>query len=219
MIPLPAEPILYHISAGSAPEGACPMPCFVGLEDAGVPLLQIREPRLSVRDVLALAARLRRRCNRALILLNDRFDVARAAGLDGVHLRSDSLPVERVRALAGPDFIIGRSAHDLSEVLAAEAGGADFVVLGPVFPTPSKAGRPALGLARLREIRRRATIPILALGGIQADNAAAVLDCGVAGLAGIRFFHDERQLASVRSLVGRRRAEGMPGRQTGQDWR
>jgi len=216
---LPPPPILYHISAGTSGAGDCPEPCFRELTAAGVPLLQIREPGLAAADLRVLAARLRRQCRpgHALILINDRVDVARAAGLDGVHLRADGRPVHRVREQLGPDFIIGCSAHDEAEVRRAEDGGADFVVVGPVFPTPSKPGHPGLGLVRLRQIRLFSVIPVLALGGIGAANAGAVLECGVHGLAGIRLFHDRRQLATVQALTAARRGLPGAGAQTGQD--
>ncbi|MBN2431067.1 MAG: thiamine phosphate synthase [Acidobacteria bacterium] len=182
-------------------------------------MLQLREPSLPARDIVELAGRLRRRClfEGVRILLNDRFDIARGAGVDGVHLRSGSVPVKRVRELVGPDFVIGCSAHELADVRRAEDGGADFVVVGPVFPTPSKRGHPGLGLEHLRRIRRQSSIPILALGGIRIANAAAVLDCGIQGLAGIRFFHDRQELAAIQALVAQRQSSAGAACQAGQD--
>jgi thiamine-phosphate pyrophosphorylase len=112
--------------------------------------------------------------------------VALAAGLDGVHLPAHAVTAERVRGQVPAGFLIAVSCHRVAEVEAAR--GADFVVFGPVFATPSKlAYGPPLGLDALREAAR-CPIPVLALGGVTADNAAECLAAGVAGVAGIRLF-------------------------------
>ena len=124
------------------------------------------------------------------LLVNDRFDVARAAGADGVHLTTTSLPPSVVREACGPEFLLGASTHSLDEARAARAGGADFVVFGPVFETESKrAYGPPQGLDKLREVTRElAGFPVLAIGGITLDNAASCYAAGAAGIAGITLF-------------------------------
>ena len=124
------------------------------------------------------------------LLVNDRFDVARAAGADGVHLTSHSLPVEVVRPLCGEDFVIGVSTHSLEEARTAAERGADFVVFGPVFETESKRifGEPQ-GLDKLREVTSALSgFPIVAIGGIDRSNMAECYRAGAAGIAAIRLF-------------------------------
>jgi thiamine-phosphate pyrophosphorylase len=144
------------------------------------------------------------------VVVNDRFDVAWAAGADGVHLGSQSMPVQVVRRLAPHPFVIGVSCHSLEEAMAAESGGADYLVLGPIFETPSKLGYgPPLGLEKLRLATTRSRIPVLALGGISVDRIRRCLEVGAAGIAGIRIFQD---CQSVGERVREMRAQ-FPGRQ------
>ena len=126
------------------------------------------------------------------LLVNDRADIARAAGADGVHLTTHSLPAAVVRSGFGPEFLIGVSSHSLEEAQAARDGGADFVVFGPVFETESKrAYGPPQGLDKLREVTRELNeFPVFAIGGITLDNIAACLEAGAAGIAAIRLFSD-----------------------------
>ncbi|NDY42660.1 thiamine phosphate synthase [Dissulfurirhabdus thermomarina] len=154
--------------------------------EGGVGAVQLREKDLPPRDLLPLALELRDLTRRhgARLLVNDRVDVALAAGADGVHLAATSLPVAAVRRITGPGFLVGVSTHSVAEVLEAEAAGADFVTFGPVYPTPSKARYgPPVGLGPLREACRRAALPVFALGGVKAANVAEVLEAGAAGVA------------------------------------
>ena len=131
----------------------------------------------------------------ARVLINDRFDVAMAAGADGVHLRISSIPAREVRAIAEnkgiKDFLIGVSTHSIAEAKAAEEGGADFIVCGPVYHTPSKLAYGApLGLERLAEVCEAVKIPALALGGINLSNFHEPLQRGASGIAAISLFTD-----------------------------
>lgn len=140
------------------------------------------------------------------MLVNDRLDVALAAGADGVHLRVSSLPAAHVRAAAinsgVEDFLIGVSTHSIVEAKAAEAGGADFIVCGPVYETASKRAYGApLGLARLAEICQMVRLPVLALGGINAMNFHEPLQRGAAGIAAIGLFTDIANLKSQIELI------------------
>ena len=124
------------------------------------------------------------------LLVNDRFDIARVAGADGVHLTSRSLPSNVVRSLCGDDFLIGVSSHSLETALEARAKGADFVVFGPVFETPSKQiyGAPQ-GLEKLREVTTALRgFPVLAIGGVDLENASDCFRAGASGIAAIRLF-------------------------------
>jgi thiamine-phosphate pyrophosphorylase len=164
---------------------------------AGCQLIQIREKDLTAKSLgeFTRAAISAARPHGARALVNDRFDVAIAAGADGVHLRVSSIPAREVRAIAEnkgiTDFLIGVSTHSLAEAKAAEEGGADFVVCGPVYHTPSKLayGDP-LGLERFAEVCEAVTIPALALGGINLSNFREPLRRGAAGIAAISLFAD-----------------------------
>ena len=124
--------------------------------------------------------------------MNDRVDIALAAGADGVHLTAQSLPADVVRNICGPEFLIGTSTHSLAEARAAQTAGADFVVFGPIFDTESKRafGEPQ-GLDKLREVTSElGQFPVLAIGGITRENFAACVDAGASGIAGISLFED-----------------------------
>jgi thiamine-phosphate pyrophosphorylase len=172
---------------------------------ARVTLIQLREKSLTARTLYELAASsaLLARGSATRVLVNDRADIARASGCDGVHLAADSLDASDVRRAFGPDFLIGVSTHTLAEARAARDADADFAVFGPVFDTPSKrAYGPSLGLEALREAARDlSSFPLVALGGVASENAADVLHAGAAGVAGIRFFADGQNLARAVHLI------------------
>ena len=175
---------------------------------AGVDWVQIREKDLPAQHLLALAeGAVKQACRDGgtRVIVNDRLDVALAAKAHGVHLGVRSMPPAVVRRLAPRDFVIGVSCHSLAESLAAQAAGADYILLGPIFPTPSKLSYgPPLGLDALREVSSRMAIPVFALGGITVDCVAACLQNGAAGIAGIRVFQDcESMEALVRDLRAR----------------
>jgi thiamine-phosphate pyrophosphorylase len=175
---------------------------------AGVDMIQIREPDLSARDLFSLAQSITRlaRLRDARVLVNDRADVAASTGA-GVHLTTRSMTPDVVRATFGPDLLIGASTHSHREAAAAQRQGADFVVFGPVFDTPSKRrfGRP-VGLGPLGQVAADLTIPVLALGGIKITNFQEAIDAGAAGVAAISLFTESDDLAGVvRAIKGRRR--------------
>jgi thiamine-phosphate pyrophosphorylase len=156
---------------------------------AGLRAVQLREKDLAVRDLLALAKELREstRGHGARLVVNDRADVALAAEADGVQRTHTSLPVRALRALSPPGFLIGASAHSLAEARQAEAEGADFVVFGPVYDTPSKRafGAPQ-GLGALEAVAGSVSRPVIAVGGITPARVREVLAAGAAGVAVIR---------------------------------
>jgi thiamine-phosphate pyrophosphorylase len=153
--------------------------------EAGLRGLQLREKDLQVRDLLALALGLREATRRrgARLLVNDRADVALAAGADGVQRTHESLPVATLRAI-WPAGLVGASVHSLADAIAATAEGADFLVFGPVFDTPSKrAYGPPQGLEALRRVSGETARPVLAIGGITPGRVREVLAAGAAGVA------------------------------------
>lgn len=120
----------------------------------------------------------------AKLLINDRVDVALGVRADGVHLPQEGIPPSAVRKLVGPDLLIGASTHSLAEARDAETEGADFVVLGPVFETPSKLRYgPPVGIEALRQVARELSIPVFAIGGIDAGRVPEVLGAGAHGVA------------------------------------
>jgi len=151
----------------------------------GVDAVQLREKDLPTDELTSLALVLVRLCRRygARLLINDRIDVALAVGADGVHLPVNSFAIADARYLLG-DRLIAASTHHPHEAYAAAQAGADFLVFGPVFDTPTKRtfGAPR-GLAQLAEVTIGVEIPVLAIGGVTADTAATVRDCGAAGIA------------------------------------
>src|SRR5207244_8917602 len=121
----------------------------------------------------------------AQLAINDRLDVALAAGAQGVHLAGQSLPVDAAVHLAAGRLLIGRSVHSLSEAQTAAAAGADYVTFGHVFPTTTHPGLPPRGLAELSEIVEAVEVPVLAIGGVTVDNLDGVLATGCAGVEGL----------------------------------
>jgi thiamine-phosphate pyrophosphorylase len=169
---------------------------------AGVDWVQIREKDLSGRELLALAKEaVGIAGTQAQVIVNDRLDIALAAGAAGVHLGLESLSAQDVvrwcrRENAPAEFLVGVSCHNLEEAREADTAGASYIFFGPVFDTPSKRamGEPQ-GLARLAEICCSVAIPVLAIGGISEENAGECIRTGAAGIAAIRMFQEPQPIA------------------------
>jgi thiamine-phosphate pyrophosphorylase len=160
---------------------------------AGVHLIQLRERDLDARSLTRLAAQAVEAVQgtTSRVLVNDRVDIAVAAGAHGVHLRGDSVSARRVRAIAPAWFVVGRSVHSRQEMERAdEEGGLDYVLFGTVFETVSKPGVAAAGVEALRVVVAATTIPVLGIGGITAARAGEVAGAGAAGMAAIGLFAD-----------------------------
>lgn len=167
---------------------------------AGVGYVQLREKDLSGRALACLTEALRAARGphtESALLVNERLDVAASCGADGVHLPADSLPAAAVRRAAGSGWTVGLSCHSEAEVERAVQDGCSYVLLSPIFPTPSKPGVAPLGLEALARVCRRCSVPVFALGGVDAANAASCVQAGAAGVAGIRLFQQAADLAAL----------------------
>ena len=190
---------------------------------AGVDWVQIREKELPERELLAVAReavgaaesangkRATAGHAAARVIVNDRLDVALAAQAAGVHLGGDSAPVDEVvrwcrggNAPAG--FEVGVSCHSVEGARVAEGARASYVIYGPVFDTPSKRDfGPPQGLARLEEVCRSVKIPVIAIGGVNAENAVECLHAGAAGIAAIRMFQEAGSEEELRATIAKLR--------------
>lgn len=210
-----ARPIKYLITGGETSSATTPsseefrrlLALVRAAVEARVTLVQLREKSLTGRvlfELASAAAEIARESSTSL-LVNDRADIARAAGCDGVHLTTNSLEASVVRRTFGEEFLIGVSAHTLAEARAARAGGADFAVFGPVFDTPSKrAYGPPVGLEELKMgAHELSPFPLVALGGVGEDEIEKVLRAGAEGVAGIRLFANGQNLARIVHHIGR----------------
>ncbi|MEF8980014.1 MAG: thiamine phosphate synthase [Haloarculaceae archaeon] len=188
--------------------------------DGGVDVVQVREKHRSAREQLAVARELRELTREAEVALvvNDRVDVATAAGADGVHLGDDDLPVEAAREQLGPDALIGRSVSTVEAAREAEAAGADYLGVGALFPTGSKDvpdEEGDLGLDVVRAVDDAVEIPFVGIGGITPENAADVVSAGADGVAVISAITATEDPEAATRRLGeavvagtRRRAEG-----------
>lgn len=177
---------LYLITDRKQAPGGDLYAAVEGALRGGVRAVQLREKDLPARELYELACRLKEITSRygAKLLVNDRLDVALAAGADGVHLGESSLPLQRAREIVGDRLLIGVSCHGREGALAAQENGADFITFSPIYFTPSKApyGEP-VGTERLAEACRLLRIPVFALGGIKKERVREVLDHGARGIA------------------------------------
>lgn len=181
---------------------------------AGADVIQLRDKGLSGEELAETARQLRAITHEAgvLLLVNDSLEAALESGADGVHLGQTDLPLREARSMAPPGFIIGVSVGNAEEALEAEEEGADYVGLGPIYPTGSKddAG-PACGLKALREVKAAVGIPVVAIGGITKANAAETLRNGADGLAVISAVLAQPDMAGAARELAEAIAQARPG--------
>jgi thiamine-phosphate pyrophosphorylase len=161
--------------------------------DGGATVIQLRKKAMPMAEQyrLALALRTLTSEHEALLIINDHADLAIAADADGVHLGQDDLPPDVVRALPGFEGrLIGRSTHNLEQAKGAIDEGADYIAVGPVYPTPTKAGRPPVGTGLVSAVVSIADRPFVAVGGIDHDNAPDVVEAGARAIAVVRAVYD-----------------------------
>jgi thiamine-phosphate pyrophosphorylase len=154
----------------------------------GVDVFQLRDKRAADPELVEAAERARALCDAAdaLFLLNDRPDLAAAVGADGVHVGQDDEPVALARAAVGTEYLVGLSTHSEGQADAAEALDVDYIAVGPVHATPTKEGRPAIGLAPVRHAAATVQRPWFAIGGIDARNAREVVEAGASRIVVVR---------------------------------
>lgn len=149
----------------------------------GVNAVQIREPGLTARELFSIVTSIQSALpSGVLTIVNDRLDVALACGADGVQLGARSLPVRIARGIAG-ELTLGASVHSLEEAVQAERDGADYLVVGTMFPSRSHPGKAPEGLPLLREIRGTVGLPLIGIGGVTAERASSVMKAGASGVA------------------------------------
>lgn len=175
--------------------------------EGGAGMVQLRRKSASGRELFHWALRIQELCREreALFIVNDRVDIAMAMMADGVHLGQQDMPASAARALLGPDAIIGVSVSCAEEAISAAADGASYIGAGHIFPTYSK-DKPSdpLGTAAIRPIRNAAQLPVIAIGGIDQDNAAEVIRAGASGIAVISAVSESDDPAdATRELVRR----------------
>ncbi|MEA2229311.1 MAG: thiamine-phosphate pyrophosphorylase [Solirubrobacteraceae bacterium] len=177
----------------------------------GADLVQLRDKTAGDADLLAAAAWVRERCaaHGALFILNDRPDLATAAGADGVHVGQDDMPVAEARAIVGADAIVGLSTHSIAQADAGARSGADYIAVGPVHATPTKEGRPAIGLDPVRHAARHVTgLPWFAIGGLDEETIGAVAAAGARRAVIVRAIaHAPDPEAATRALRAALRGE------------
>jgi thiamine-phosphate pyrophosphorylase len=171
----------------------------------GVDIVQLREKELGRAEIERAAETFRRVCDTysAPFVVNDDPDLARTCGADGVHLGQDDGSVEEARAILGPDAIIGLSTHSEEQIDASREAAVDYISVGPIWETPTKSGRPAVGLELISYAAAHAPHPFFAIGGIDAANAAQVREAGAARLCVVRAVRDaEEPMAAAEALRG-----------------
>lgn len=165
----------------------------------GVKLIQLREKEMSKREILNIALNMREITKKwgARLIINDHVDIAKATNADGVHLGQEDLQVEAARDILGSDKIIGVSTHNLKEAIEAQSRGADYIGLGPIFHTDTKNTGPCLGTEAIREVKKKISIPIVVIGGINLDNLSGVIKAGADAVAIISAIAGSRDITET----------------------
>lgn len=206
MYPVKIDPKLYVISEEVPELNRTHLDVAGEAVAGGATVIQLRDKTKPARELVEIARRMREICkdSGAALIINDRLDVALAAGADGVHLGKDDISYEDAWRTLPPLMVIGVSATNYREAMEADGNGADYIGAGPVFKTPSKhdASSP-IGTETLGHICRGVKTPVVAIGGINMDNVGKVLDCGVSGIAVISAVTRSANMkASTKQLAG-----------------
>lgn len=205
-----------YLCCDARPHGADPEPLLSAALRGGVDIVQLREKSLPRREIELAAQTFRRLCDNhsALFVVNDDPDLARACDADGVHVGQDDMDAAEVRATVGPDAIVGLSTHSEEQMAASAAEPVNYISVGPIWETPTKQGRPAVGLDLIRHAAASAPHPFFAIGGIDTANAPEVIAAGAQRLCVVRAIRDATDPAAaaeaLRGALGRV-GEAAPG--------
>jgi thiamine-phosphate pyrophosphorylase len=182
---------LYFVCE-ARPGGEDPEALLRAALNGGVDIVQLREKELDRAEIERSAATFRRVCDiySALFIVNDDPDLARSCDADGVHVGQDDASAEEARELLGPDAIVGLSTHSEEQIAAANERPIDYMSVGPVWETPTKAGRPAVGLDLISHAAEHATRPFFGIGGVDSSNAEQVVRAGARRLCVVRAIRD-----------------------------
>jgi thiamine-phosphate pyrophosphorylase len=188
-----------YLCCEARPRGGKPESLLRAALRGGVDIVQLREKSLPRREIERSALTFRRLCDThsALFIVNDDPDLARACGADGVHVGQDDMPAAEARAILGPEAIIGLSTHSEEQIAAAAEEPVDYISVGPIWETPTKEGRPAVGLELISYAAANATRPFFAIGGIGVANAAEVVGAGAQRLCVVRAIRDAEDPAAA----------------------
>jgi thiamine-phosphate pyrophosphorylase len=189
------------------PHGEDPEPVLRAALTGGVDMVELREKELDRRAVGVAAATFRRLCDTysALFIVNDDPALARSCRADGVHLGQEDMPVAEARDIVGPDALIGLSTHSREQIDGA--AGADYISVGPIWETPTKEGRPAVGLELIGYAAEHSSLPFYAIGGIEPSNAQQVVEAGARRLCVVRAIRDADDPAAAAARLRRAFAE------------
>ncbi len=181
-----------YFCCDARPNGEDPEPLLRAALNGGVDIVQLREKLLSRREIERAALTFRRVCDTysALFIVNDDPDLARACDADGVHVGQEDMAAAAVREAVGPDAIVGLSTHSEEQIAAAADQPVDYMSVGPIWATPTKQGRPAVGIELIAHAADHAPHPFFAIGGIDAPNAAQVVEAGARRLCVVRAIRD-----------------------------
>jgi thiamine-phosphate pyrophosphorylase len=189
---------LYFV-CDAHPRGEDPEPLLLAALTGGADIVQLREKSLPRRETELAGLTFRRLCDTfsALFIVNDDPDMARSCKADGVHVGQDDMPAEEVRALLGPDAIVGLSTHSKEQMAVSAERPVDYVSAGPIWETPTKQGRPGVGLELISHAAEHAPHPFFAIGGIDTSNAEEVVRAGASRLCVVRAIRDAEDPAAV----------------------
>jgi thiamine-phosphate pyrophosphorylase len=189
---------LYFV-CNARPGGEDPEALLRAALSGGVDIVQLREKELGREEIERAAATFRRVCDTysAPFIVNDDPELARACDADGVHVGQDDASVEAARELLGPDAIVGLSTHSPEQMAAAAERPTDYISAGPIWETPTKAGRPAVGLELVEHAAAHAPYPFFAIGGIDPTNAERVVQAGARRLCVVRAIRDAAEPTAV----------------------
>jgi thiamine-phosphate pyrophosphorylase len=192
-----------YLCCDARPHGEDPEPLLAAALRGGVDIVQLRERSLPRREIELAAQTFRRLCDNhsALFIVNDDPDLARACDADGVHVGQDDLTAAEARDLLGPDAIIGLSTHSEEQIAASASAPVNYISVGPIWETPTKQGRPAVGLELISQAASNAPHPFFAIGGIDSSNVSQVVAAGAQRLCVVRAVRDaENPTAAAEGL-------------------